>query len=66
MPIVEVDTKGLVPGVVAGKEVVGSGFFFSNVRREDILVFISDLVAKMSHFYCLVAKMGPFIVLRPN
>ena len=39
---------------VAGEEVVGGGFF-SNVRREGILVFSFSSMAKMSHFYCLVA-----------
>ena len=39
--------------------------FFFNFKK-GILVFSNDLVAKMSHFYCSVAKMRPFIVCRPN
>ena len=40
-------------------------FFFLNFKK-GILVFSNDLVAKMNHFYCSVAKMRPFIVCRPN
>ena len=40
------------------------------VRRKKlvrgILVFSIGPLAKMSHFYCSVAKMRPFIVWRPN
>ena len=31
-----------------------------------ILVFSSDPVAKMDHFYCSLTNMRPFIVRRPN
>ena len=40
------------------------------VRRKKlvrgILVFSIDPLAKMSHFYCSVAKMRPLIVYRLN
>ena len=34
--------------------------------RKGSLVFSSDLIAKIDHFYCSVARMRPFIVCRPN
>ena len=43
----------------------GGGVFLLILKR-GILVFSTGLVAKMDLFYCLVAKMRPFIVRRPN
>ena len=39
---------------------------FSFNFKKGILVFSTGLVPKMDPFYCLVAKMRPFIVHRPN
>ena len=51
------------------RECVGPTQILINVFfyfRKGSLVFSSDLMAKMDHFYCSVAKMRLFIVSRPN
>ena len=50
---------------LSGKEYENMVIGFFKCEK-GILVFSSSPVTKMSHFYCSVAKMRPFIVYRPN